>query len=207
MKRKTPWLVSLALVVAATAAAQERHFLGPYVGAELGRQNIIAGSLVDGVDVLQQENRTVFTAFGGYRYQLGFGLVLGAELGLGWFDGSLSFDDDASDLRVLYEGGSQWTLGGNVGYAFGPDQSWLVYGYVSEATRDFDVLVEQGGGSFEQSDEQGMLRYGVGVEKALTELLHVRGSLGSGRADFGEVVTNIDPERQLELSFGVVLQF
>ncbi|RMF63563.1 MAG: hypothetical protein D6743_10580, partial [Calditrichaeota bacterium] len=76
----------------------------------------------------------------------------------------------------------------------------------SEATRNFDVTINQAGTTFAQKDEQGMLRYGIGVEKRFIGPLNLRLSVGTGRADFGDRQRNIDVERRLEFAVGGLVQ-
>ena len=92
-----------------------------------------------------------------------------------------------------------------IGFAAAPSVLLLLYG--SEVTRHFDVLVTQGDVTFTQEDEQGMLRYGVGVEVSAWKPLHVRLKAGSGRADFGDARTNVEPDRPIQLALGVSFQF
>ncbi|MBK8512609.1 MAG: hypothetical protein IPL56_10300 [Saprospiraceae bacterium] len=62
-------------------------------------------------------------------------------------------------------------------------------------------------GSYKQKDKQGMLRYGGGFEFPLGTDIHLRTSVGSGRADFGDQITNIQVNNKLDFMSGVVLQF
>lgn len=183
------------------AAAQA--FSGPYAGVDVGRQHIIGGALVDGVDTLQQDDRFVTSLFGGLRAQLG-GVVIGGDLGVGRVDGQLTLADPGRRLTVNYQNRSQWHWAATLGHTVGA--ATLVFGYVSEVTRSFDVAIERGGQAFTQRDEQGMLRFGVGVERKLRGPLHLRGTLGSSRADFGGRPTNIEINRRLEFSLGVLVQ-
>jgi hypothetical protein len=200
-------LLTVWFLAGSEAAAADRHFHGPYVGAEVGRQQIIAGSLVNGVDFLTADSRIVGDFFGGLRGQLPVGLVVGAELAYGVFDGSLAFSDPASSLAIAYDGGDQLTYGGTIGWAVGRERDLLVFSYVKETKRSFDVAVSTATSSFAQIDKQGMLRYGAGVEWRATGKLHLRASLGTGRADFGDQMTNVDPGSKVEGAIGVIVQF
>ncbi len=54
------------------------------------------------------------------------------------------------------------------------NKEWLVLGYISEATRNFDVAIKQGTERFNQKDEQGILRYGIQLEKNIIKHLNLR---------------------------------
>jgi hypothetical protein len=200
--------VTALIVLAASSAwaADERPFRGLYGGVDYSRQNIVGGSLVNGVDILQHDTRRAIDFFGGTRYQFHFGLVFGAEAGYGLTDGDLRLSDPASQLAIDYANDSQWFYGLQIGWAFGPRRSWMAFAYLSEVSRDFDVTIQTRGQTFRQSDEQGMLRYGGGLEWRLAGPLGLRASLGSARADFGGRRTNIDVDDELELSVGLIVQ-
>ena len=70
-----------------------------------------------------------------------------------------------------------------------------------ETTRDVDVTIRQGGSTFRQQDEQGLLAYGVGIERRLTARTSVRGALGTSRAEF-DGPTNTDPDQPVDVSLG-----
>ena len=195
------------LTFAGEALAETRHFHGPYLGAEISRQQVIAGSFVSGTDFLAEDGRFVGEIVGGLRGQLPFGLVVGGELSYGVFDGDLSFDDPANSLAINYHGGGQFTYGGSIGWAVGRERDLLVYAYVKETKRSFDVSVSTATGDFTQEDKQGILRYGAGVEKRIAGPLQIRASIGSGRADFGDQTTNIDPKSTIEAALGIIVQF
>lgn len=84
---------------------------------------------------------------------------------------------------------------------------WLVFGYLAEVTRNFDVTIRQARRTFAQNDEQGILRFGAGVDFNMKAPLLLRATLGSARADFGDRKTNLAVGRKLEASFGVIMQF
>lgn len=200
---------SAAAFAASAAAAQTetRQFNGPHIGAEVGLQQIIAGAAVGGVDVLAEDRRFVAEFFGGYRHQFPFGLVVGAEVAYGLFDGNLAQNFPVGPTGVSYDGGDQFTYGGAIGWAVGPRRRLMLYGYLKETKRSFDVSGNSGGTVFFQQDKQGILRYGAGAELAISGPLHLRASIGSGRADFGDQVTNFDPKSKVEASLGVHAQF
>lgn len=213
--RLGPWnsvlrcaIVTTALCATSVAGAtQEKAFNGFYGGAEVGRQKIIGGSLVSGIDVLAEGNRAVLSVSGGFRYQFGVGFVIGAEGSFGITDGNLNFSDPAQGLNIVYENSGQTTLGLMGGFTLGESRTWLIFGYLSEATRKFDVTIRQGGTMLQQRDEQGFLRYGGGVEVRISGPLNLRASVGTGRADFGDQQTNITVERSVESAIGMLIQF
>jgi hypothetical protein len=59
----------LAWPTSSGAQPVEKAFSGVYAGAEAAMLNVIGGSLVGGVDTLQQETRGGFTLVVGGRYQ------------------------------------------------------------------------------------------------------------------------------------------
>lgn len=196
----------------AAVAPMPRRFGGIFLSADVGRQNIIGGSLVGGVDVLQQDSRTVGSAAAGIRAELPIGLVIGAEFGLGRGDGNLVQDRNPVGYRVRYDNDSQTHVGATVGYVLGRQRRTLAFVYVAEVTRSFDVIIEgpMGGSSTfpiaYQTDEQGLLRYGIGIERAVGTWLSVRATMGSSRADFGDKVTNIEVRRPVDAGVGVVVR-
>lgn len=195
------------LVVALTWAppsATAQTFSGLYAGLETGRQHVIAGALVNDVDTLADDVRLVTSVFGGFRRQFG-GVVLGAELGLGWMDGNLRLEEPARGLVVDYAGDSQWHWALSAGHTLGART--LLFGYVSEVTRTFDVSVAGPAATFTQRDEQGLLRFGAGLEQVVRGPLRLRVTAGSSRADFGGRTTNVEISRRFELSAGLVWQF
>lgn len=185
----------------------ERHFHGLYVAAEIGSQNIFGGALVGGNDILTEDSRFVASGALGWRYQFNNGIVFGVEGQLGTTDGDLAFNDPAAGLSITYENSSQSAYGLTLGYAFGARKDWLIYAYGLETSRDFDVTITGPLGTGTQNDNQGMVRYGLGLEKVLTGGLHLRAAVGSLAADFGDANTNIDVEGKLDATLGLTFQF
>jgi hypothetical protein len=200
-------LLFVQLAATMPLGAQTRPFHGIYLGAEVGREDLIGGSYVDGVDFLTQETRGVLSLVAGARYQTAGGLVVGLEGTVGSTNGDLTLSDSGRDLQVEYANDTQTSIGGLLGYAFPRSTPLLLFAYASEVTRHFDVRVTQEGSSFDQKDKQGMLRFGVGAELGVLGALLVRARVGTGRADFGNAETNIRPDRKVQFGFGVVYQF
>ncbi|MBO6505061.1 MAG: outer membrane beta-barrel protein [Kordiimonadaceae bacterium] len=201
-------MVLLGISQSATAQNDtDKHFHGIYLGSEIGSQNLFGGALINGADILTEDKRFVASGFIGARYQFESGLVLGFEGQVGATDGDLTFSDTAQGLTIGYENNSQSAYGLTLGYAFGEHKDWLLFAYGLETSRDFDVTITGPLGTGTQNDNQGMVRYGVGLEKAIGSGLHIRAAVGSLAADFGDTNTNIDVEGKLEATIGILFQF
>jgi|CXWL01.1.fsa_nt_gi hypothetical protein len=183
----------------------EHEFGGLYVGGVVEHKNIIAGAQVGGVDMLAQESRLGIGLIGGWRHQFSNGLVIGVEGGWGAEDATLDLAVPASGLNIEYDNGAYWRLGASIGFVVGPEDRTLLYAYVHETTRDFDVTIRQAGNTFRQQDEQGLLAYGVGIERRLTARTSVRGELGTSRAEF-DGPTNVDPDQPIDVSLGLLFR-
>lgn len=211
---RTALIATLALAAAGTAAAQPTapdnatsglSFDGPYVGVSIGLHNVIGGSLVNGTDYLAQESRPAIVFFGGWRTEFDNGLVLGLEGGFGFEDGDLHLDDAASGLSIDYSNNFQIRYGGQIGWRLNDDS--LVFAYLSETKRDFEVSGSGPGGSFTQSDGQGLLRYGLGMDIDVGGPFLLRGTIGSSRADFGDRPLNMKPDNPIDLELSALSQF
>ncbi|MDX2142412.1 MAG: outer membrane beta-barrel protein [Rhodospirillaceae bacterium] len=195
----------LTLLTPLAAAAQS--FDGFYVGIDAARQSTIAGALVAGIDTLKQSTRNVASLNAGYRMELPGGFVAGVELGYGVTDGDLTLNDAVNRLTIDYKNSTQFSYGAQAGYAFGADNATLVFAYLSETKRSFDVTIRGPLGVGSQNDKQGLLRYGLGVEQRLAGPISVRAMVGSSRAGFGDRRTNIDPQSKVDFGLGAVWQF
>jgi hypothetical protein len=194
-------LAGAALAAWASAAAAHE---GLHVGLEAGRQDVIAGARVGEVDVLRQEGKAVFSLCAGYRWRLAERFVVGVEGGVGWMDGDLARNFAGVSIEYLFD--RQHHLGGLAGVLVDLGGPTLLYGYVNEVTRTFSAQLQSGPGRIAQKDEQGMLRYGVGIERALHGNLHGRLAVGGGRARFEGPVSR-DGGRTVELSAGLAWFF
>lgn len=194
-----------AVTFAAPGAAAGEEFSGLYVGGIVEHKNIIAGAQVGGVDILAQESRLGAGLIGGWRHQFSNGLVIGVEGGWGAEDATLDLSVPSSGLNIEYDNSAYWRLGGSIGLVVGPEDRTLLFVYLHETTRDFDVAIRQGGGMFKQQDEQGLLAYGVGIERKLTARTSVRGALGTSRAEF-DGPTNIGPDQPIDVSSGFLFR-
>ena len=201
----------LAVAVSQTpVSAQSRPFNGVFLGVDASREDMIGGAFVDGLDFLAQDTRGVVSLTAGARVQASFGGVAGVEGTLGFTDGDLTTSDAVRGLSAEYANDTQTSVGGLLGFAFSSARPLLLFAYASEVTRHFDVTVTQGTSSFNQfnqKDEQGMLRYGVGVEVGALDGIHVGLRVGKGRADFGNAQTNITPVRPIQYAIGIGYQF
>lgn len=211
---RTHLLAAATMMLAGTAAAQPispdnstrgLSFDGPYIGISIGLHNVIGGSLVNGTDYLAQDSRPAIVFFGGWRTEFDNGLVLGLEGGFGFEDGDLHLDDAASGLAIDYSNNFQFRYGGQIGWRLNDDS--LIFAYLSETKRDFDVSGAGPGGSFTQTDKQGLLRYGLGVDIDVGGPFLLRGTVGSSRADFGERLLNTKPDNPIDLELSALSQF
>ena len=195
-----------APVFAQTDAAG-KHFDGPFLGLELGSQNYFSGALVGEVDVLTRSSKIVTDLSVGYRKQLARGrLVVGLRFNYGHTDGQLRNLDQVRQLEFLHRNDSQFGLGFELGVALGSRRSTALFLYGYETERDFEVTIATPAGSFRQSDEQGVFRFGLGVELRLRRGFHLRATLGTDRADFGDRLTSREVDGRTEVGLGVVYQ-
>ncbi len=186
----------------------EKYFDGFYLGIIAGSQNVFGGSFVDGKDVLAQESRFVIEIPIGYRLQFFKNkLVGGAELSFGITDGDLMHNDPTVPLNIKYKNNSQFSYGLIVGYVFGKQKNWTTFIYANETKRKFNVLIKDANYTFNQTDKQGMLRYGLGLEAQVFRGLHVLIKAGRLSVDFGDLETNIDVEDKYDFMAGAIYQF
>lgn len=202
----------LSFVYLSSSIAQEGStklfFDGFYLGANVGSQNLFGGSLVEGKDILAQESRFVAELATGFRKQFLKGrLLAGAELQLGFTNGELTYKDPFKSLTINYKNNFQSGYGLTVGTIFGKRKNILTYVYAFETERRFEVTIQDAFGQYKQQDEQGMLKYGIGIEAHLWKGLNARVTIGRLRVDFGDLVTNIDVEDKWDFTVGVVYQF
>lgn len=102
---KTIFAASALALFSGAAAAQDKHFDGPYVGADI--------ALTDGGEFY-------FGALAGIRTQTDNGFVYGAEATLG--DYAVSDTIGAFNASIDYT----WSIGGYAGYVFGESDRNLV---------------------------------------------------------------------------------
>ncbi len=133
--------------------------------------------------------------------------MLGLRLNYGLTDGDLAHADPDHLFEILYENDSQIGFGGELGVVLGNRRNVALFLYGYETERDFDVTITTVFGSFRQSDEQGVFRFGLGVEFRLRGGFHLRGTLGTDRADFGDRFTSQDVDGNTDFGVGFVYQF
>ena len=205
---------TVVLIGVAHAAAQSapegdrRYFSGFYMGMNIGSQNLFGGAFISGVDVLAQERRRVIEFSAGLRRQfLGDHVFAGAEVQYGLTDGNLMHFDPPSQSDVSYENLSQRGFGLTFEVAGGPGGAVALYSYTRATDRVFEISVVDPGGSYAQTDGQSFLQYGVGAEVRISGSWHVDASVGRQLVDFGDLVTNIELEKKMDLTVGFVHQF
>lgn len=207
--RLAPFAIAMTLAGPPAADAQApggKARVSIVLALDGGVQNIIGGAQVSGLDVLSQASRRVGTLSLGVRAETSFGFVVGADLGFGVADGNLRLVDPDGPLEVSYRNRTQRHWNAVVGWAVGAERATTLHVYLSEVSRTFDVDVNEAGARYRQIDGQGLLRFGLGVERDVTKALAVRLRAGTSRADFGGRPTNITPARPLDLTAGVVLR-
>lgn len=203
-----PWAVVLFCLSTSHAQTMDKPFDGLYLGANAGSQNLFGGSFVDGVDVLAQESRFVAELFAGFRKQFWKSrLLAGAEVQIGFTDGALMHHDPSKPLTINYKNSFQNGYGLTLGAAFFKKRNLSAYAYAFETKRKFDVSIRDAFGTYKQKDEQGMLKYGLGLEAKIWRGLHARTTLGRQRVDFGDLETNIDVDDKWDFTAGVAWQF
>ena len=186
----------------------DKFFDGFYAGLEMGSQNIFGGSLIDGKDVLAQKSGFVADFFTGYRKQfLNDRLLAGADLLFGITDGDLMFSNPEEALEINYKNNTQFGYGLKIGVVLGKQKRFLIFAYGNETKRKFDVDIQQGVWEFSQTDKQGMIKYGLGLEAKVFNNLNVRVKVGGLSVDFGDLETNIDVEDKIDIMAGVLFQF
>ncbi len=207
-------LLSLTVIFYSSNAQIEENihsnktFDGPFIGINVGIQNVFGGSFVNGMDVLAQESRFVSELSFGFRKQFfSCRLVAGLEFHIGLTDGQLSHQDPQNELFINYENSFQNGKGIIIGYSPGKRKNNLLFFYLNETKRKFDVDIRQMEYRFSQTDKQGMLKYGVGFEKQLTDKINLRATVGKLNVDFGELQTNIDVEDKFDFTLGATYNF
>ncbi|MEX0300625.1 MAG: outer membrane beta-barrel protein [Kordiimonas sp.] len=193
--------------VNAQEQSQPKLFDGLYGGIEISMQNIYGGAFLDNVDVLQEDTRAIGSIIAGWRKQFDKGLVIGIEGQFGLTDGNLRREQYEGLVNIDYANSSQIALGIKFGYALGVEKDWLLFGYTTIARRSFDITVSAPSGTFSQEDIQGILQYGVGIEKRWKNGWGVRATAGTVYTDFGDLVTNIDVTGKIDTALALTYQF
>ena len=182
--------------------ATDVAFDGLYIAADVGRQDLVGGALIGGVDLLEQRQRFAGNLALGYRKQFGR-FVFGAEGGYGVVDGRLSVSDPG--LQIEARNGTQSFYGLQAGYVANRNRDLMAFAYLSEVSRTFNLDIVSMGAAFSQRDEQGMLRFGAGIERRVAGGLHARITAGTARGKFDSAI--MKPSRHVEFAAGLVIQF
>ena len=187
--------------------ADQDSFDGFYLGVSLASQNVWGGSMIGGIDVLTEDRRVIAEASLGWRHRISENWVAGVEVQAGLLDGDLRRERYSGGVSIEYANNSQLGYGVNLGRTLGSDRRHLLYAYAYETRRDFDVTIHHPShGIFNQSDEQGFLRYGFALETIWSQRLRTKLALGTYRVDFVDTRTNIDIGTDLDISIGLVYQ-
>lgn len=188
----------------------EKNFEGLFGAIELGSQNIFSGAFIDGVDVLDHENRFVAELSSGYRHQMiNDRLLIGAELRFGLVDGSLHqlYEHPSQALNIQYQNHTQAGIGITLGSVLGKSKRVLIYIYTHRMNRKFDILfTEENGIEHDQRDEMRFLRYGIGLEVKLKKQFNIRANTGRVYVDFDDMETTEDVMDKTDFSIGLVYQ-
>ena len=195
-----------AVSVCAEPQSEDEAFDGLFFGLDVGSQNYFSGAVIGGVDVLTRETKGVVDLSLGFRKQFGGRWIVGLRINYGLTDGDLEQTDAAGRFEISARNDSQFGYGGEIGLVLGQRRPIAVFLYGYETERDFDVVIRTPTGSFDQSDKQGIFRSGLGVELRLRPGLHLRGTVGSGWADFGDRFVSQDVDGKLDLGVGLTYQ-
>lgn len=196
-----------AIAQEVTTPATPNHFNGLYIVTQGGTQNVFGGSWVNNVDVLAQKSHFVFEVVPGIRAQfLKKRIVVGFELQFGFNNVDLYHEDPAQQLKINYTSNRQHSVGGTLGASIGSRRKVLTFVYLNETTRRFEVVIRENTRFYRQNDEQGMLKYGLGVEVAVAEWLNIRVAAGMLRVDFGGRPTNIRVDDKMDAMVGIVFR-
>ncbi|WP_148232111.1 outer membrane beta-barrel protein [Maribacter sp. HTCC2170] len=185
------------------------HFNGFYIGLNLGYQNFFGGALIDDLDVLAQESKFALDFTPGFRKQFWKNkVVVGVEFLFGVTDGDLTTEDPRNQSLIIYENNIQTGLGVNAGIALGKQTNYLLYIYGQLARRNYDVtILNQNQTVDQQEDQQNFKRYGIGLEMPIWHHFSIKSMLGLTAVNFGDMITNIDVQNQIDFSVGLNYQF
>ena len=134
-------------------------------------------------------------------------MVTGLEYSVGFLNGNLEHNSPSESLFIKYENSFQSSIGINIGVALGEQRRYMLFGYLNETKRKFDVDINQYHYHYTQRDKQGMLKYGIGLELSVIKRINLKVTFGGLRVDFGELETNIDVDDKYDFTFGINYQF
>lgn len=150
--------IGMAAAVAVSASADEKHFHGPYAGADIG---------------LTDSSEFYYGGHVGVRNQTDSNIVVGIEGSFGDYAVSKQFSSFTSKVD------HSWAVLGYIGYAFGETGKNLIKvgaGYN-------EIKVSSSGGFFNPSHSSGDIRAFIGYERAISKKVNFRIS-----TDYVEVV-------------------
>ncbi len=180
-----------------------RKFEGLYIGINTGVQSVFSEALIDEQRVPEQDSRWTAEFLIAHRWHfLNDRIVFGLEVQLGLTDGDL--DRSFTGLRQLdinFTNNSQASLGYSMGYVSGKKKNILLFTYLHQIRRSFDISLKEDGSIIAwQRDSQTALRYGLGLEYNLGRQFSTRLSLGSQNL-------KINVDEATEFTLGVIYQF
>lgn len=184
-----------------------RKFEGLYIGINTGLQSIFSEAIINELSVPQQDSRWTAEFFIAHRWQfLNDRIVFGLEVQIGLADGNLNRTYGiVPELNISFNNSNQAGLGYTFGYVWGPKQDLLLYTYLYQTRRNFDItLSTEDRILLWQSDIQTALRYGLGIEYNLDGRFSLRAAIGTQNPDLNN---GIGIDRTPELSLGIIYQF
>lgn len=169
------------LVSALPFTAMAQGFHGPYVGAELGYSETKVKFLDDQGGFGLDDDGLRFGGIVGYRQNTN-GFVWGVEGRIGDSDNKISVTDGGETVSL--SSGFEWSINGILGYAV--SDSVLLFGTAgyANARAKGNVTGEQ------DSKTLDGIRYGLGVEFAVTGSISLRGV--ASRSDYGKLLNAQD---------------
>ncbi|WP_321395345.1 porin family protein [Emcibacter sp.] len=169
-------LAGVAALSTATAAfAEENSFAGPYVGVEVGYNDLDFDAGTANVGA----NGFNYGLFAGYRYQVGSSLLLGLEARAG--ESTASLGDETASI----DAGRQLGVDATIGTTLGTNNNILAFAFVGYENARLTANV---GNESDAADMDG-IRFGAGTEYAFTKNLSVRATLAY--TDYESDVSNI----------------
>lgn len=181
-------------------------FSGLYGGVELGYANVdVDVDIQDAGETSIDGDDLKYGGFLGYRYSL-LGIVVGAEARLS--DTTNESDISAVDFTASTSSSREFGVSGIVGYA-PPAGGFMVFGILGYENLKAKMITN----GMSESNSNGGIRYGAGIELGLLPMVSVRGTVS--RTEYGnqfnlDAVTNLGAQSdftQTEATVGAVLSF
>lgn len=202
-------LTLLPINLQAQEASDDKKFDGIYLSSSVGIQNIFGGALIDELDLLAQKSGFVLETSLGYRRQFAKErMLVGVELQFGLTNGDLTETDIRNQSKVTYENSSQGGYGLTIGGILGKSRGLLVFGYLNNTRRNFDIeITETDGRAYTQKDGQVFIRYGIGAEFPVWRRFHIKASFGSVITDYGDLTISQSVDDKMDFNLGATFQF